>query len=54
MYVGGTIQLKIYFNDLYTEGDSQSEILDALFPDGWEGELDVTHLEIDDIDEDDD
>lgn len=36
-FISGTINCKIEFRDLYVdEGDDH---LDAIFPDGWEGEM---------------
>lgn len=49
-YISGTLTCKITFCDLYVE-DGQSEI-DAIFPDGWEGEMDGSNLEIDEEYED--
>lgn len=49
-YITGTFTCKISFHDLYVE-DGQDEI-DALFPDGWEGEMDSERLTITDEYED--
>lgn len=56
-YVSGEITAKIRFYDLDADDDSESSVLDAVFPDGWEGELDVMNLDVeieDDEDEEDD
>lgn len=36
-WISGELRCHIYFNDVYVE-DGQDEI-DAIFPDGWEGEM---------------
>ena len=51
-YITGTFTCKISFHDLYVE-DGLDEI-DALFPDGWEGEMDSERLTITDEYEDED
>lgn len=51
-YASGELKIKIRFSDLYVEDDSESSVLDAVFPDGWDGELDVQSMDVD-IDEDD-
>lgn len=51
-YITGTFTCKISFYDLYVE-DGQDEI-DALFPDGWEGEMDSERWNIEDEYEDED
>ena len=52
-YVSGEITAKIRFYDLDADDDSESSVLDAVFPDGWEGELDVMNLDVE-IEEDED
>ena len=52
-YASGEISAKIYFHDLWVEDDSEGSILDAVFPDGYEGELDVMHTDVD-IEDDED
>jgi hypothetical protein len=43
-FISGSINCKIIFNDLYVdEGDDH---LDAIFPDGWEGEMTDYNLSI--------
>lgn len=56
MLVDGKMTIKVSFSGLEIEDDSESSILDAVFPEGWEGELDVTDMEVtvDDEDEDED
>ena len=53
-YVSGEITVKISFYDLDAEDDSESSVLDAVFPDGWEGELDVLRSNIESEDDEDD
>lgn len=53
-YVSGEITVKISFFDLEAEDDSESSVLDAVFPDGWEGELDVLRSNIESEDDEDD
>lgn len=51
-YISGTLQCRIEFHYIYVE-DGQDE-LDALFPEGWEGEMLHHDLKItEEIDEDD-
>lgn len=50
-YVSGEITAKIRFYDLDADDDSESSVLDAIFPDGWEGELDVMNMDVE-IEED--
>ena len=52
-YISGEITAKIRFNDLDADDDSESSVLDAVFPDGWEGELDVINMDVG-IEEDED
>lgn len=56
-YASGEITIKIYFHDLLVEDDSEGSVLDAVFPDGYDGELDVLSMDVDiedDEDEEDD
>ena len=50
-YISGEIIAKIRFYDLDADDDSESSVLDAVFPDGWEGELDVMNIDVE-IEED--
>ena len=50
--VSGEITVKISFHDLIADDDSESSVLDAVFPNGWEGELDVIDMEVTVDDED--
>ena len=52
-YASGELKIKIRFSDLYVEDDSEGSVLDAVFPDGWDGELDVQSMDVD-IEEDED
>lgn len=54
--ISGTITVKVQFNGLLADDDSEGSVLDAVFADGWEGDLDVTDMDIEvsDGDEDDD
>ncbi len=56
MLANGKMTIKVSFSGLEIEDDSESSVLDAVFPEGWEGELDVTDMEVtvDDDDEDED
>lgn len=51
MIIEGTIVVKVSFNGLYAEDDSEATVLDAVFPDGWDGELDVESLDVEGYDE---
>lgn len=51
--VSGEITVKISFHDLIADDDSESSVLDAVFPNGWEGELDVTDMDVESEDDDD-
>lgn len=42
MYANGSITIRIDFAELAVDGSSENDLLDALFPSGWEGELTVT------------
>lgn len=43
-YISGTFNCKIEFHDLYVdEGDDN---MDAIFPNGWEGEMTDYNLDI--------
>lgn len=53
-YISGEITVKIYFSDLLAEDDSESSVLDAVFPDGYDGELDVLSMDVDVEDDEDD
>ena len=46
MIVDGTIVVKVRFYGFDVEDDNESTILDEVFPDGWEGELDVLDLDV--------
>lgn len=52
MLANGKMTIKISFSGLEVEDDSESSVLDAVFPEGWEGELDVTDMEVTVDDED--
>jgi len=52
--ISGTITVKVQFNGLLADDDSESSVLDAVFPDGWEGDLDVTDMDIEVSDDDED
>lgn len=54
MLVNGKMTIKVSFSGLEVEDDSESFVLDAVFPEGWEGELDVTDMDIEVSDDDDD
>ena len=45
MLANGKMTIKVSFSGLEVEDDSESSVLDAVFPEGWEGELDVTDME---------
>ena len=47
MIIDGTIVVKIRFYGLDVEDDDESTILEEVFQDGWEGELDVLSVEAD-------
>jgi hypothetical protein len=53
-WISGTLKATINFDNVYVE-DGQDEI-SALFPDGWEGEMDsdlnITHIENEEEDND--
>lgn len=36
-YISGVLNCKIEFHDLYV--DESDDNIDAIFPDGWEGEM---------------
>lgn len=52
MYVSGEITVKISFHDLSADGDDESSVLDAVFPDGWEGELNIQNMDVEFEDDD--
>ena len=52
--ISGTITVKVQFNGLLADDDSEGSVLDAVFPDGWEGDLDVTDMDIEVSDDDED
>lgn len=52
MLANGKMTIKVSFSGLEVEDDSESSVLDAVFPEGWEGELDVTNMEVTVDDED--
>ena len=43
-YISGKVKCEIWFNDVYVE-DGQDEV-DAIFPNGWEGEMMDSNLDI--------
>lgn len=53
-YISGEITVKLSFHDLIADDDSESSVLDAVFPDGWDGELDVISSDVEVESEDDD
>lgn len=56
-YISGEITVKINFYDLEAEDDSESSVLDAVFPNDWEGELEILNMDVeseDDVDDDED
>ena len=52
MLANGKIVIKVSFSGLEVEDESEASVLDAVFPEGWEGELDVTKMEVNTNDED--
>lgn len=54
MLANGKMIIKVSFSGLEVEDESEASVLDAVFPDGWEGELDVTDMDIEVSDDDDD
>lgn len=53
-YVSGEITVKINFYDLEAEDDSESSVLDAVFPNDWEGELEILNMDVESEDGEDD
>lgn len=53
-YVSGEITVKINFYDLEAEDDSESSVLDAVFPNDWEGELEILNMDVESEDDEDD
>lgn len=51
-YVSGEITVKINFYDLEAEDDSESSVLDAVFPNDWEGELEILNMDVESEDDD--
>ena len=50
-YVSGEITVKICFYDLEAEDDSESSVLDAVFPNDWEGELEILSMDVESEDD---
>ena len=46
-YISGSLICKIEFHDVYVvDEQDELEIIDAVFPDGWEGEMMSNELKI--------
>ena len=52
MLANGKMTIKVSFFGLEVEDESEASVLDAVFPEGWEGELDVIDMEVTVDDED--
>lgn len=52
MLANGKMTIKVSFSGLEVEDESEASVLNAVFPEGWEGELDVIDMEVTVDDED--
>ena len=39
MFASGDVVIHMHFFDLWVESEDDADLIDAIFPDGWEGEM---------------